>query len=728
MRQETAAIPGRHRDGPLGHARHALPVGLPASKSGPLDHSSNTGAIYLQSVLLLALVVCLLAVPGAGASFAAFPPGEVSFVTRLASMFGLGFAAAGGCAFVLASTHTFRLSFFIPLWIVVSAVLWILALRRASIRDHLRGLGVDIRDQRYPLLLGGLVVLGVLLIHLPFLHYVGGPHYVYYLNGIEIANSHGTPAETLEYGQAWPPATDKIFLDAFTGVLVLFSQNPLIGPGVLLWVSVLGAALGLWASAWELGIRRMGGLLPLLLLGNGIIFNTNFNNAFTEYRSEDFGRAISFCALALGIFAVRKGKWRPAVIAGVTLAVASGTHLIPVVVVVLALCFFGVAQLIRYRNKSSWITTLRQEVIVGATGGVIGLIIRVLAQGSFGLTGASNEAAYAAIHTSFDPTAYLYAGTFPPRKASPPYLTAHQVIDSFVTSALGFHVPEAAAALLLAGMLAATVLLFVLVRTDLRTVGVVGLGLWVGLVVIALLFAYRYHIYIDGTFGVRRLGAYASLGPILVGLGVLEGVLLLLDSLLPLHERTRPAVLIAAAAVPALMLTVWLLPGSGLTAPLSQVSRDRIEFADWVRAHTPCGARFLVNQRSEGTITSLDGREALTEGMGPFLRPSVLPSVVSLMLSTRQFYLHPQSNEAFLRQHDITYVVVARIRNMIGYAGPIGSVRKIDLSAMNATSFLRPVFVKPYVHVYQVVGARVPAPSPLLKGPYLHCLSKPARF
>jgi hypothetical protein len=158
------------------------------------------------------------------------------------------------------------------------------------------------------------------------------------------------------------------------------------------------------------------------------------------------------------------------------------------------------------------------------------------------------------------------------------------------------------------------------------------------------------------------------------------------------------------------------------------VSQDRIVFTDWVRAHTPCGARFLVNQRSEGTITSLAGREDLAEGMGPFLRPSVLPYVTSLMLSARQFYLHPQTNEAFLRQHGITYVVVARARNMIGYAGPIGPSRATDVQALDATSFLRPVFVKPYVRVYQVVGAHTPAPSPLLTGPYLHCLTQPAGF
>jgi hypothetical protein len=286
-----------------------------------------------------------------------------------------------------------------------------------------------------------------------------------------------------------------------------------------------------------------------------------------------------------------------------------------------------------------------------------------------------------------------------------------------------------AAWLLLAGALVATVLLFVLVPTDLRTVGVVALGVWAGLVGISLFFSYRYHIYIDGTFGVRRLRSYASVGLILLGLGVLEGLLLLIERFLPSLKRIRPpAMIAAAAAIPVLSLTVWLLPSGGVSPQLSQISQDRLTFVDWVRAHTSCRSRFLVNQRSEGTFTSLTGREALTEGMGPFLRPSVLPYVVKLLLSTRHFYHHPQSSEAFLRRHDINYVVVGEVGELIGYAGPASQTGQVYVSAMRATSFLRPVLVEPYVRVYRVVGVHPPAASPLLKGPYLHCRTQPANF
>ncbi|HXZ29254.1 MAG TPA: hypothetical protein VEG08_14765, partial [Terriglobales bacterium] len=175
----------------------------------------------MHSLIVLAVVAVLLALPGIAASLAAFRPGEVSIVTRTAAAFGLGYAAAGGCAFVLAAIHFFHLGVFILLWLALSAALWVVALRRSSFRDQAGALADDVSKNALPLLLGAAVVAIVLVVHIRFIHALGAPRYVYYLNGLEIANSHGVPAGTLEYGQSWAPATDKIFLDSFTGIVAL---------------------------------------------------------------------------------------------------------------------------------------------------------------------------------------------------------------------------------------------------------------------------------------------------------------------------------------------------------------------------------------------------------------------------------------------------------------------------------------------------------------------------
>jgi hypothetical protein len=380
-----------------------------------------------------------------------------------------------------------------------------------------------------------------------------------------------------------------------------------------------------------------------------------------------------------------------------------------------------VAELLRDKGNRARLATLGQGIVVAAVGGIGGLAIRVFAGGAFGLEGASNPGGYAAIHTSFDPTAYLYTGAMLPRVAAGArqwYVPPRRVIRSMFADALGAHWPLWAVVLLAAAALLAAVLLFVLVQTDLRTVGVVGIGILAAVVGVALAFDYHYHVYIDATFGIRRMAEFSSIGLILIGLGVIEALLMLLS-------RTEPQLAMVAAVVPALVLGVWLLPTSGVSAHFRHLSRERIQFVNWVRAHTPCGARFLVNERTEGTLTTLTGRDTLTEGMGPFLRLDKMSYVTYLMLSTRNFYRSAPTDEAFLRQHDITYVVVSLKRNTLGYPGPISTP---TTRATAAAPFLHQVYASPVLVVYRVAGARVPPVSPLFKGPYLHCLTAPAHF
>ena len=670
----------------------------------------------MHSLIVLGAVACVIAIPGIAAALAAFSPGEVAIVTRTAAAFGLGYAAAGGCAFLLAAVHAFRLSLFFPLWLVVSAALWVVALRRAHIRDQITALAADVNENLFPLGLGALVVGAVLIVHLRYLYLLGGSRYVYYLNGLEIANSHGVPSATLEYGQSWAPATDKIFLDGFTGVVALISNNVAVGPGVLLWVSIFGTAIGLWATAWELGIRRVGGLLPLLLLSNHLILTaTLVTTDFTDYRSEDFGRAVAACALALGIFAIRERRTRPAIIAGLVLAAATGTHLVLVVVVAIGLVSAGVAECLRAHGTRNRLAPFQYGIILAAVGGIGGIIIRVFAGGTFGLGGASSPATYRSIHTRFDPTAYLYYGGFLRRaKGGGWYLPPSQIFYRMMTSPV-FHPPDWALWVILAAAAAGAVLLFLLARDELRDAGVVGLGIVLGVIVIALAFDFHFHVYIEATFGIRRLREMTSLGLIIIALGVIEGLIVLL-------ARQRARLAVAVSAVVVIALAAWLLPNNTLQQDFRN-SHQRTVLINWMRTQTPCNARFLVNQRTEGTVTSLTGRYALLEGMGPFLRVDKLPYVVSLLLSGRQFFKDPQANEAFLRQHGITYVIVSRVQ--LGYYGPTG---RTNVRAMNAAPFLQRVFVKPWVTVYRVVGAHAPPVSPLLQGPVLHCITTPIHF
>ncbi|HEX9030328.1 MAG TPA: hypothetical protein VF834_00700 [Streptosporangiaceae bacterium] len=668
----------------------------------------------MSSVLLLGAVACLLAIPGIPASALALRGGAGSVITAAAAVFGLGYAAAAGCAFALAAAHVFNLAAFLVFWLVVSAGLWAWALWRGEPRSQVKALASDIAGNRLVLLVGALVIVTLLALHLRYLTVLNGPRYVYYLNGLEIANSHGVPRSTLEYGQSWPPATDKVYLDAFTGVLALLNPSTFVGPAVFLLISALGAAVGLWATAWELGLRRTGIVLPVLYLGNTLILNTSVSIAYTDYRAEDFGRAVAFCALAVGIAAIRERGWRPAIAAGVILAAASGTHLIPVVVVALALALAGVGEFFFGAERDSRLQPLLRGLALAGTAGFLGLVIRVFAGGAFGLEGASSPSAYSGARLPFDPTAYLYGGMIvPPGQPRGTHWYSHpwQVVEYMITGTT--QVPAWQLWLWLATpLLAAAVLL---VTGPLRRLAVVGLGIIAGTVGAGVLFAVSYDSYIEQTFGIRRLTTYVALGFLLVVIGVVE-------ALLGLLEGRAPRVCAVVSVVTVLGLGAWLLPSTAVTRQIDLYGRERAHLVDWVRTSTSCDARFLVNQRTEGTFTALTGRLALLEGMGAFLRTKQLPYVVELMLSAKRFFRAPLKHEEFLRKHDISFVVVALGFQELGYQAPLGPP---NLRELNAAPFLHRVFASRSLLVYQVDGAQPAPASPLLRGPYLHCMRTP---
>ena len=244
-----------------------------------------------------------------------------------------------------------------------------------------------------------------------------------------------------------------------------------------------------------------------------------------------------------------------------------------------------------------------------------------------------------------------------------------------------------------------------------------GLGIVLGTVGVGLLFAYRYHVYVDATFGLRRMPPYVPVGLFLLALGVLEHLLAVL-------ERHRPRVRFAAALVICCAGAV-LLPGTAVSSQLAAAGEQRIELANWVREHTPCDARILVSQRTEGVLTALTSRYGVLEGMGPFLRASRLRYVTALLLGARRFFHAPAANEGFLTRHEISFVILARPDELLGYAAPLG---RADVSGLRTAPFLRQVFATGSMIVYQVTEAPDAPRSPLLSGPYLACQRSPIRL
>ncbi len=328
-----------------------------------------------------------------------------------------------------------------------------------------------------------------------------------------------------------------------------------------------------------------------------------------------------------------------------------------------------------------------------AVAALLGVIIRAFAGGTFGLSGAQDQAAYGSLRSGFDPTAYLMRGVFAapaPGTGGHWYVPPGQVIDTLVTGAA--RLPGWTTVLLLAAPAAIAVVLGT--RWGLEAVAVTGLGIVFGTVGIGLLFAFRYHVYVDATFGLCRMPPYAPVGLFLLALDVIEHLLAVLGQHLPRARFAAVLVICCAGAV--------LLPGTAVSSQLAAAGEQRIELANWVREHTPCDARILVSQRTEGVVTALTGRYGVLEGMGPFLRASRLRSVTDLMLGARRFFHALVANEMFLTRHDISFVILARPDELLGYAAPVG---RANVGGLRTAPFLRQVFATASTTVYQVAGA-----------------------
>jgi hypothetical protein len=95
------------------------------------------------------------------------------------------------------------------------------------------------------------------------------------------------------------------------------------------------------------------------------------------------------------------------------------------------------------------------------------------------------------------------------------------------------------------------------------------------------------------------------------------------------------------------------------------------------------------------------------------------------MLSARRFFRDPRSNEAFLREHGISYVVASKVGLLLGYTAPPGHA---NIGELDAAPFLQRVMVTRSAIVYRVLNAHPGPVSPLLKGPVLHCIRTPVHF
>jgi hypothetical protein len=663
----------------------------------------------------IATATALVLVPGLGATLAAYPPGRIGVATRLALTFGLGYAVVGVTAVVLVIAHVLQPATFFPALAIVTVALWVYGLRRGGVREHWDALAAEAAGDGWALAIGALVFVAIAIVRLrssPLLNFEMFGPWRYWADGLEIADAGRVPAHTLQWGATWTPTVSKVVLNSYhAGLSYAIGRAPLPAMGALLWVASTGLAAGLWALGRELGLRRLAPLLPLLTL---VVLNDELHRNLDVYTAENVGRMVAVCALVLGVRALRdRDGWKEPLLAALLFGAGFATHGVPVVALMVVLGWYAVARGLLDRE---WRAVVARLVVIVVSAAALTGVILLAAGGSVGFQGASGNSSYASFGKGVDPTASLLTGTV---RHSPVghghwYVRPAAIMRDFTESATTLtSVPAWLVWLLPIAALAAAIVMVRRFPPELAPLGVVAAGAAATLLGIAFLFSYRYRTQIPGRFGIDREFDYVPLVLVIAALGVAEaavGRLRAVRAWIPVGVAAVviavPAVAVAATAGPA--RHGW-----------EQNGRDSMSVLDWVDEHTACSARILPDRVTLGTFAAATGRVSVVEGMGPYLRPAMLHTVLRTVLAAHHFFEHPAGGAALLRRLGVDQVLVVkgvRIGSMVGVleAG-------VDPAAFRAVPYLALVHSSPVLDVYRVRGAGGGAFPDPAKAAGLHC-------
>jgi hypothetical protein len=653
------------------------------------------------SLTTLALATLALVLPGIGICVAAYPPRAIDPALRVALVLPFGFAVIGLSSVTLALVGWLSAESVLAVAGAATIAAWAVAVRR-GLRAQLAPLVDEVRGQRVDLGVGLAVLIGMALIRLrysPLANFDWYGPWRYWTDGQDIASAGRVPHHTLQWGAVYSPTVNKVILNAFNGAMgYLLGDTPLPAMGALLFLATMAMAIALWALARELGLRRCAPLLPLSVM---VITTNPIRADLGVYTAENWGRAIAFAALALGVRAVRNSqRWRYAVPAGVLFGTALATHMIPALICLLFLSVYALGWALLDRD-------LRQRALrlgaVLATAVVVVLPPLLLAGSSAGFQGASSND-YQAFPARLDPTASLEAGETRLKrpKQSGFFVTPAQIVERYVNKA-GFGRSGVWAAMVtLAALLLAAAMALRLPR-PLRPIAPAVVLMGVVLVAVAAAFSYRYDTLVPADFGGSRLFDYAELGTTLVVLALAEA----LSGWLAGRRSWLPyAALVAAVAVAAVVAS----PMFGPKQRAITNGNRALTLVNWVRDNTPCDARILPDRITLGTFNATTGRVSVLEGMGPYLRPDMLHTVLTQVLGANAFFRDPAAHRDYLAQQGVDYVILVtgiRVGSMKTHLG-----QGIDRTAFQQAPFLRQVAHTRFFTVYRVTGLAPANPTP----------------
>jgi hypothetical protein len=625
-----------------------------------------------MTALLPVVAAAAILLIGATASAALFRPGTLSFPTRVASCFALGYTAVTLVATALVLVHLMVAWALAAGSLAVTVAMAVGALRAGGVRSGLLG---EVRGDRALLALGGAVIVAIAVARAGVPVNAGAGGWRYWADGLEIATAGHEPAHTLQWGVLTTPAISKLGGNAYNAALSLsLGPHPFSAMAVSLWLSAVGLAAGLWALAWELGLRFTAPLVPLAYLTThvwpgGFVVGDAVVRKLQFFQNEDAGRMCAVVAAALVIPVIRAGGGRRrAVVCGAVLAAAALTHLIPVLVMGIFIAAYAVAVGVADRSLPRALLTL------GIVAGVaLAIMVGSLAaaRGEIGFGGASGSG-YALFKGRDDPTLALLGRRSPPQPKSehrfytPPSVVAGHYVEA-ATLLRASGQPLAAISVAVAALMAVAC---VLGGRDERIAVAVSAGTAVCLLLIGLAMSFRYSYYVQATFADRRLFEYGGIPLLLLGAAAISPVLARLGSIapsLPVLSAAGLVVVLALAAGP------HALRG-GLTT-----GRPHNGYIEAARVATPCDSRLLTPSMTRGSFQALTGRASIREGLMAFLRPDLLSRSLAIEQGATRFYRAPRTQAAFLTDRQVDDVLApAAMARRLGRVPGLSRTAEVD--------------------------------------------------
>ncbi|HET6560436.1 MAG TPA: DUF6541 family protein [Marmoricola sp.] len=482
---------------------------------------------------------------------------------------------------------------------------------------------------------------------------VGPTSWYYWGLAEQIADAGHVPATSLEWGTTVSFLDDYKLFSAGTAALLVvgggFSAVQLV---TVLAVPLVGGGTALLVRA--LGVGPVASLAAVpFAVGTGIGVRR-----LTAYRPESLGIGITLLLVAVCLNWLRhghRGSLGLAVCLAACLAQVHGIALLVggalLVAATLVLVVEGVPGV------------LKRAAIAAAALATGTLVLGVVFGGA---SGAVHAGGLADVAGPADPTWEFIRATRGDPTSQPPSnldLVSGVLRGAYATNSrlIGTIVVLALVILTLA---------IVRARRGDAVRYLLFVALWLlGLTLVAAVFAFGWSGYVPRRLGASRLVLEATLvvGPLVAAaLGVMmtsRGWSLAVGR----HRERGRGHLTPDRLLTALVLVVAATIGWEGSSRVAAGAENQIPDRATVEALSdlpiPEDAMILANGYTEGYLSLLTGARVLLEGRAPYTFPELLERANHLLRDAADFYARPRRKIGFLKEHDVSYVLVAPRRS-----------------------------------------------------------------